>query len=1175
MKDSLRPKQINCIETLDRDMIVNAGAGTGKTRVLTNRYLNIINKKKADVEQILCITFTEKAAAEIKERIINILRREKKYSNNSYKDLNDIIEKLEFAYISTIHSFCSRMLREYCVEIGIDPEFTIIDQLESEILKEEVFSNVLERINLERKTDLDYFTKYANWTTGGINTLVKSLVKIYDKIRLNNHEYLEENNYEGFTGKSFFEKKFNDLKIEIDNIIEELSYYTFESNKFEDFHTNLKSLFKEIKNSSNEDFSQKNIKLFEKMSSSINLKKIGVKRKSISYEDTSNMLKNLREVKIPDLANLYIDIKLFPIKSFLFDLIKHFHQEYSQKKIEESIIDYDDLLEKFYLILKKNERIRKRVKDRFKYILIDEYQDTNYLQKSIINLIKRENNLFVVGDVKQSIYAFRNADYRVFLDQEDEIKKSGGSLITLDENFRSRKEIIDFVNFIFEKNWDELFDFKYQKLICAQDFSKKSDLPSIEILYSKGKSAEDARKIEASLITRRIKQIVENKKVCITNKNLKDYGRNLSYKDFLVLLKSTSDIKIYERAFAEKGIPFFTFSGRGFFNAREIIDIENFLKILENPYEEILLASVLKSPLFFVKDETLFQLSIFSLSNKMEIIEAVKFIEREEIGLDEKEKLNKFLIIYNKALKILRIKGLGSVVSYLYKSTNILVKILSEYDGKRKYMNLLKLEDLAYQYSEKLGIRDFLKIIKESRIREIRKGEASTVAEKDDVVKIMTIHSAKGLESPVVILPDISRKNRITYEDFIFDDEYGIGFKVNIYDIDSKFNKSFSYSKIKEKLKIKEQGENTRLLYVALTRAKEHLIISGAFSTKKGGDWNKSLIDSLDLKNFEDYEEKHFIIKDINLPLNIFYSENISKENSIKYDSINKKYKNTIKNLEKIDIILSENLKTQTTKIIDEINLKKQEKDFSNYIYSISEIMNFSFCKKYYYLNDVLGIRETNEKDYRLDEINTQDDGINSKSFGTTVHKVFELIDFKNPNFGIENLILSVLNDMKMELNDRLVKDLSDYIINFTNLNIFEDIKESDFIKREESIIFRYKEVNLSCKIDLLYEDNGGKLNILDYKSNKVDKIDIEHLLKHYYLQMWFYREGVKQTFDEYPENIFIYFVRNNQLKKLDFRKENTYIDLLQDFIEFNKNYRIESIQKEKCEECKYVKFCF
>ena len=458
------------LRSQDRDLCVVAGPGSGKTRVLVERFSNLVIKHKVSINEILTLTFTEKAANEMKERAAKSFEE---------KGMEKERQEIEFAYLSTIHGFCARLLRENAIEAGIDPQFSVMDELKAGRLKEQTLEDTF-RERTDRKT-LEIFLNSIFWKQtdpkkSRLKSFKENLIQLHEKIRnscipisetvstadlthdiVNSYKIVESLINEimaicsdkNLTPKTrekvdyVLEKwSASDLKNNIDELYGKIEIHHTISPSCEGGEVKSTEIRSDIMRSSKrDDLTLSLLNKVKAIQNSINLQ---------VSKDIKRPLGNLRD-ELNNLIGLLVEDYSTSIKMVLRDFLVNFDNAYLERKKAEGLIDFTDLEVETINLLENSEYIANEIKQKFKYILVDEFQDISTLQKTLIDLIRSKGNLFIVGDAKQSIYGFRNADVEIFQNiQKDSDRES---LISLNENFRSRPQILDFINYIFNKLW--------------------------------------------------------------------------------------------------------------------------------------------------------------------------------------------------------------------------------------------------------------------------------------------------------------------------------------------------------------------------------------------------------------------------------------------------------------------------------------------------------------------------------------------------------------------------------------------------------------------------------------------------------------------------------------------------------------------------------------------------
>ncbi len=1190
MTDKLTTSQQKGVTITDRDICVVAGPGSGKTRVLVERFANLVTTRKASINEILTLTFTEKAANEMKIRAARFFEE---------KGMERERQDIEFAYLSTIHSFCARLLRENALEAGIDPQFRVMDELESGRLKEQVLENRLREKSNEKTLDTflnKIFWKQTDAKRSRLKSFRENLIQLYEKIRNACVPISETINQDDLSQDIISSCD------DVEKLIKEVSEIVAEK-KLPDKTRDKVDYVLKCWNSSNlqndinklykEKYQQKDELILSLLNSvrgvhsSINL--------SVS-KDIKKPLGDFRE-ELKVLVGLLAEDYSTEIKMVLRDFLMDFDIAYSGRKKVEGLIDFTDLEIKTIELLESKEDIAVEIKRKFKFILVDEFQDISGLQKRIIDLIRDRDNLFIVGDSKQSIYGFRNADVEIFQDIQNEVDP--GSLISLNENFRSRPQVLDFVNYIFNKLWLDSLESPAQQLKLGAEFSKKS-LPSIEIVVAEGKDKTEARKWESMEIAKRIKEIVDKGEIKITTG--REQGRSISYKDFAILFRSTTDIKLYEQSLSHLDIPYYVVSGRGFYNTTEITDLVNLLKVIESPLDEINLSAVLKSPFVGIDDDALFRLADHAHNSEekrllYQCLEEAGSIK--EIEKDSRDRIIKFTQFLREVQNIKTRTSLWKLISFILKKTEFQSKMLLFSNGKKRYANLQKLVELCrvQEEFEPLDLRDFIEIVEGYKFREIRESEAPVESEEDDVVKMITTHSAKGLEFPVVIVADTDRDNTRPPDYFVYSKDHGISFKI----LNPSTNEAevpLSYERINNEITEKELQESKRLFFVAMTRAQEHLILSGGIKRGRArgdsdkGNWHNYISTSLDLDpEPEDNREVIMLGKDPSHSIEIIHSR-VKEENkpSIQNGLTKSKgdkrikpltlHKKEIANGEKIESLSPSKKIVETGERILSRITHNVEIDNSHYVYSVTELLKYHFCPQLYYLNSILGLQGTGEKcmtgphAVEEDENRLNDDEIPGQELGNIVHRVFNKYDY--PEGDLKEYIKKEVSVYNPDTNQESVDRVANWVNSFYNSDVGKEVLASEWYKRERSFIFNYRHNLIRGQVDLFFSNKKGLLKIIDYKANDITIDEIPEKVKLYQLQMQLYARALEAIYGKRVDETILYFLVPDRSVVIDTTEESCreLDSTLDNFFTAHKDGDFKKMSGNKCQWCEYENIC-
>lgn len=1085
----LNEAQKKAVEEIKKNVIVNAGAGTGKTSVLTKRYIQILEKgnleEGKEIESIVAITFTEKATQEMIDRIRKAIREN--FSNGS--KWRNLYRDLEKANISTIHSFCARILRECPIEANVDPNFKVLEKYQSErLLKESIKEVLIKGVNEDERV----YKLLLAFGKDDINSLVKDLLSVYDKIRT--------------VGIGFRELK--------DKVINQLNDFKLCNDDLTKIKDDMQYLMDNIRGRSKIS-SLKNNEIWAKF-----------KEDKYAEEELPDILKILydnlginkkEQEKIDSLKETIIKVLLcfeknnLEIYETVLDLLIDIDGIYEAKKKELGALDFEDLQLKVSKLL-DNEIIRKRYQDKFKYIMIDEFQDVNELQKDIfykltsVNEKLDKSNLFVVGDPKQSIYGFRGADLDVFYDVMDDIEKAFGESITLDKNYRTVNTILEFINDIFSKLMDNYIKLSYDK-ISENDIDIEI-LENDELEVPEGEYKSQYNRIyESELIAKRIKELVS-------------LGR-FNYGDFAILFRASTRDNIYEEALIKYGIPFYNFGGKGFYEQREIIDLINALKAISNPFDAISTIGFLRSPMIGLSDETIYW--ILRLRDENTVFESMKkVIDNSMISSEENEKLKKAIDLIEYFYEIKHLYGLEYLVNELISKTFFIESLLLKQGGRQAVANVYKFLDIVKKFDNDgvQSLEDLIDYLED--VKDTDESQEKIYTEDANVVKILTIHKSKGLQFPVVIIPEMCSSSNSKFPKITFSKELGIGI-----DIDSC---EYLYSKIKDELIEKEKEEMKRILYVAMTRAEKLLILGFQGANKGYKALIKDLIDYSKCRKISNID----IEAEENKPINLIEDELLKDE----YVNI------------ELPLLFE----------IQEFNKRKIEK------FSISQYLVFRECKRKFYLDYYKKLTSIEDED-NIDL--TDDRALDGLEKGNIVHKFCQ--HYKK-GADINSFLEKITRSFGIPYTEKVYNEIKVYIDNF--IKLYNDDYDETFVERP--FYLKVNDYYITGVIDRINIRNG-KAEILDYKTNKID--DLDYLVHKYTPQLQLYAYIVKEIMKLEIERARLVFLENGEVVDVpvddeSLRKNIENIEEFMNFVSSNSNLADYSKNNNCTLYCKHKSFC-
>ncbi len=925
-KTNWTKEQWEAITEKDCTLLVAAAAGAGKTAVLVERIIQKITDpvKPVDIDSLLVVTFTNAAATEMRERIGEAITAVLEKNPDS-KTIQRQLTLLNKASIITMHSFCLEVIRRNFQSINIDPGFRITDETEAALMKLEILKELFED-QYEGKTETQDFLELLECYGGNrddqaLQDIVLNLYRFIQSSPWSEkwlHKMLEDFNAPpglDFGETSWGKVLLHSVRREVEGLKDRMSR-AVEILKFalglekylpvfcEDL-SNLEALLKvcSAKRSATWDRVFRALQRFEFSRLPAAGKEADKEKQEIVKkirEDVKARMKSIKEKQIStDSAEIFKDLNvMYPMLKCLVRLVLDFSERYATKKSKKSVVDFNDL-EHFCLEILSEEDERGEVKpskaaldyrERFTEIFVDEYQDSNLVQEIMIKLISKADpdrpNVFLVGDVKQSIYRFRQAKPELFLDKYNRYSSEQGDpyrKILLFKNFRSRKEIVAAVNFIFKQimtvsvgeldytdlealNQGAIFveNETYSTVVGGKtEFHLIQTGGSGELFSEEESSGEeqefseealddeemlDSIQCEARLVAKRIWELrqpdEQGKTFCVFDKEKKEY-RKVEYRDIVILLRTTrkwSDTFMEELAI--QGIPAFADTGLGFFKTSEVQVILSLLQIIDNPLQDIPLLSVLRSPIVSFTTDELVELRL--ADRKAALYKALQVLAE---GSQSQGQVSIKAATFIKELQRWRELALylstDQLLWQLYNETGYYGTVGAMPAGEQRQANLRILFERARQFEETSykGLFNFINFIDKLKSSKGDMGSAKILGENDNVVRIMSIHKSKGLEFPVVILSGCGKKFNLQdmNKSILLHQELGFGPDV----VDHRLRLSYpSVPKqaIREKIKTETLSEEMRILYVALTRAREKLIITGAVSDvpKALAKWVKS-----------------------------------------------------------------------------------------------------------------------------------------------------------------------------------------------------------------------------------------------------------------------------------------------------------------------------------------------
>lgn len=1188
--------------TSDRHLVISANAGSGKTRILVERFLQILEHDKANSdnpESIIAITFTKKAASEMFARIISSLGKMIKEETDPDKRyrFRRIRSRIFQAKVSTIHSFCSSLLRDYAVEANISPNFQDLSETEKHLLYKDAKFNAIEDI---LQDDSDLSIEFRDLLNRNKMYLIESVI---DVVLNNRYEYMQMKESLGQDGYSIIDAKENKeiilsilskykegielILFALENIDLEQKSVKKYVNTIQDFQAQILPKAKSIlsKYDSNPIEAIRScfeiLNTEEKFGRSYWYKFVGGKV-DFSAKDKEILEKTylLISKDCKAFTNTEANERFAELQRTAYHFVDTLLAIADKEKEDKAVMDFDDLILRAKSLL-SDSLIREMAMKKVKHIMVDEFQDTNQLQYDILqdmvpelkdqNSDKEQPNLFIVGDGKQSIYAFRNADVRVFNAAAEKIAQinsrkmaesklptalrnfsgepleyignENNGILSLNASFRLSPVVAAFVNKICGSIMDtklSQFEVEYEDLVFAKNSTaiKKEILDRFPnylfdnpnqifeadpqehgsvsfVIHKEEKDGgseekkESPHKTEATKLIRYIKSKVNGDE---PYKVFEDGSfREAKYKDVGILIRSRTNVSELMNACIEEKVPFVLHAGSGLYKLQEVQDMVALLKFLYNPNDDIACIGTLRSPFFKISDKELYNISQTAKNET--------FWNKAIIYSESDQTTEHFIEVFNYLSKILSVSGRLSPTELLGKliyDRAYFEKLADDQAIDQIKASVEKFVSHIRAFEEK-GFADIHDLVQEINILlEISKdGEASVSS--DNAVNIMTTHASKGLEFPIVALYNTNYKQQKS-DSVYFSKNFGIAFR------DKDVNESTGllepidniyYLLNREIKKQAEEAEEKRLLYVALTRAKDHLIISANISyTKKDKKVNltsyaKSIFDVLLSENTTDYSP--------NKLYQLFYESEISSTH------ITRQPISFLENNELNNMLLAYHLpimyeieQKEGTMESDELKLQEDREEsafiparYHNEVFSASKIMSYKTDPHDYEMKYLVGMSPKSQ--HFNPDSDKENDELSGNVLGIYIHEAMAKlnswwIDGKTDRQKLEEIIKVLLKRQNQYKEENLSK-VTDLCIGIVNTDYIrshsKNLQEAQFeLELNIPIEIHY----LTGSIDCLIKDENGDLVIWDWKTNKIsDYSGIEELSKHYKHQMSIY----------------------------------------------------------------------
>jgi len=1192
-------EQLKAIDERNKDILVSAAAGSGKTAVLVERIIKIITDKEnpVDIDRLLVLTFTKAAASEMRERIgariLSMLKEDPKDIN-----LKNQLTLLNKAQIATIHSFCMEVVKKNYASIGIDPVFRVADDAERGIIETDVMDEMFEE--KYAAGDEGFLTLIESFDSGFKDSGLKGVISdIYDFVRSTPFpdKWIDEmvERYNATAADSFEDTFFGKMMRE--EIARRL-IWAAESIEAAIDLANMKEPYKgpeeyipallsdieligELSNGLD-----RSIKDFEEVLDGVKFKALS-RRKSATDEMIAEEVKALRnadkkiiediskKIVFKDIDVIESDIDdIYPFIKELGELVKEYNRRFDEAKRKKQLMDFNDL-EHYCLKALVNEDstitdCAKSLREKYYEILTDEYQDSNHVQEIILRAVSKGCNRFMVGDVKQSIYKFRMAMPAIFMEKYNTYTADGEKEIRIDlyKNFRSRKNVLDGINFVFENLMSpELGELVYDedaRLDAGASFEGGVDDKIVFDIIEKDTVETNAdnddendiawAEIEAIHIAGRIKELMA-KDFMVTDRatgNLK----KAKYKDIAILMRSPGTVThIFEDVFEAEGIPLKTDTSSGFFNTTEIMTIVNFLKVIDNPRQDIPLISVLYSPVYDLDANDLMTIRLDG--GKKDFYTCIKKYSQD----GENERIRKILKAFFEDIEGFRKEAgrisIAELILKIYNETGYFDMAGAMTDGKLRQANLRLMIQKAEGYEEANfhGLFNFIKYVERIKTTGTDIGEAKTDAGEENSVSLMTVHKSKGLEYPIVFVSGLGKKfNKLdSAKSVLMHQTLGFGIKKFDYKrrvvFETAARKLISETIIREGL-----SEELRILYVALTRARDKLYLVGTVPDirKKAKKWAECM--------FFDKLPYHILLKATGFidwlgPCIMRHKDGKELLESSGIDGTVLRSKisddkseweiNFIDDVFTVKVCEQDEAEYETEKeeinediiksIVDNVKWKYPFENASLMPANVSISELKRIWQERFEPDEGENRQFIAERGFEYPDFDCEEGIVSSLRKGTVMHALMEQLDFKE---DIDEETIKATLDM-MVAKSLITREEAETvriekIISFFKTDISRRMKNSRAIYKEEPFAMTLdseeafgerfegvkEKVLLHGIIDCYFEEDDG-LVLIDYKTDRIR--DKDEMRRRYKIQLDMYKKAIEKATGKNVKEVFIY----------------------------------------------------
>jgi ATP-dependent helicase/nuclease subunit A len=998
-------------------VFVAAGAGTGKTAVLVERFVRAVVDDGLDVDSLLVITYTERAAGELRARIRAALLE---------RGRADLALELDGAWVSTIHGFCRRVLGAYPLAAGVDPSFRVLDEPQALVLQAEAFAAALERFCAADEPD-----RWRLLATYGAVGLRQMLVEVYATLRSAGRELVLESDARA------------PLQERIEALREAATGLRDDGGASDQQQAAAAAALELLEATS----------LPERLLALADMKTRGPRAAAFAEARDVLVAAALEELAARD-------------RELLQELLTTFGEAYADAKDAESAVDFEDLQLRARDLLRDDSAIRARERERFRSIMVDEFQDTNRLQTELLDLLCEgsDADLFVVGDEFQSIYGFRHADVAVFRER----RSAAPTVLPLTRNHRSRPEVLAAVNELFGGEFGD----EFQRLEPAQGADVPALRNAFELLVTDKAATAVAgvhwRRSEARHVATRVRELVD--------------AGVASPGEIVVLFAAGTDAEWFEEELRAVGLPTYRAAGRNYFGQQQVADLLSYLRLLHNRYDDEALLGVLASPFVGVSNDTL--VLIRAEAQRQPVFRGLERPLPADLPEVDRRLLLAFRQRYERLLDVAAHASLELLCERILAEHDYDLAILALADGRRRYANLRKLARLARSYEELRGadLEGFVRFVEGQEAVGAKESDAVSEEEGSDAVRLLTIHAAKGLEFEVVVVADAGR-SRPPVSDILALSDGRFGFKVAHPATGTRVS-TISYQDVKAQREHAEQAERLRLYYVAMTRAKERLIVSG--SVGEAVDASDETPIGWVLNRLSLREDARNGAADGPVEVERGAATVLLRVDRGQPDPAPRIVPDTVP----LSIAANGQLalfegsgeaipapapRLHELAVVPEPPLHRVAR------LSYSAISLFERCSYRYYAERVVGMRPA---PWDLSDGNGRGLGLHATELGDAVHRLLERVDLARP--GVPSDLRDLAQSWYPAASESEVRQIERHVCAYCDSTLAARIAGLEGVRVERPFAFEVDDVLLNGRLDVLWR-SGPEALVLDYKTNLMD----------------------------------------------------------------------------------------